>query len=172
MLSQTTIGYLSTLTYRHNAKRGVCWLPLSGIYWEDEMPDISHLWKMPKDDQHQVLRLFGIRARIWKGETLPDAEQRFWNAAQSLVPDWAFFQRQEVSVTDLRAQEEAERETTEGVESWFADADEVEVTEKNGVQSFSLTFDLTKEQRDLVKRDLIKKESWWKRIFHWGPPNT
>jgi len=38
MLSEITTAYLSTLTYRVDAAQKVCWLPLSGIYWEDELP--------------------------------------------------------------------------------------------------------------------------------------
>ena len=79
-MSETTLGFLSTLTYRADAKRQVCWLPLGGIYWEDEMPDIRHLMNIPEDDRNQIFRLFAIRLRLWKGEPLPDGERRFWDA--------------------------------------------------------------------------------------------
>ena len=41
------------------------------------------------------------------------------------------------------------------------DADEVSISEQNGLQSFSETFHLKKEQPAVSK-----KQSWWKRIFH------
>ena len=56
MLSETTLGFLSTLIYRADAKRQVCWLPLGGIYWKDEMADIRHLMKIPEDDKNQIFR--------------------------------------------------------------------------------------------------------------------
>ena len=70
MLTETTLGFLSTLTYREEAKRQVCWLPLSGIFWEDEMPDIHYLNKVPETDRNQIFLLFTIRVRLWKGEAL------------------------------------------------------------------------------------------------------
>jgi hypothetical protein len=145
MLNETTIATLSRLTYRPDAKREVCALPLAGIY-----------------DRIQIFRLYGIRPQIWKGEALPDKDQKFWDSMQSLVPRWAFFQRQRVSLDDLRAQEQAEQATAEGLEAWFADADEVRISETDGVQSLSVTFDLTKEQGSVQKKGM----SWWERIFH------
>jgi hypothetical protein len=105
MLSETTLAHLSDLTYRPDAKRRVCLLPLGGIYWEDEMPDLRQIMKIPEDDRNQMFRLFGIRARFWKGEALPADEQRFWDTARSQMPSWALFQRQTISVDDRHAQD-------------------------------------------------------------------
>jgi hypothetical protein len=41
----------------------------------------------------------------------------------------------------------------------FTDADRVTITEKDGIQSFEATFDLTKEQRT------GKRPPWWKRML-------
>jgi hypothetical protein len=109
MLSESTLQYLSNLTYRADAKRQVCWLPLSGIYCEDEMPDIRRPIKIPEDDRNQILHLFSIRLRVWKGEVVPDAEQRFWDATYSQVPNWAFFRRQQISADDQHAQQAPSR---------------------------------------------------------------
>jgi hypothetical protein len=79
---------------------------------------------------------------------------------QLLMPTWAFFERQQVSPEDLQAQDDTSRATTDGLQAWFADADEVNVTEKDGVQCFSLTFDLTKADKTVPK-----KQSWWERLF-------
>jgi hypothetical protein len=160
MMSETTLGFLSTLTYRSDAKRQVCWLPLGGIYWEDEMPDIRHLMDIPEDDRNQIFRLFAIRLRLWKGEPLPDGERRFWDATYSQVPSWAFFRRQETSADDQHAQEQAERGAADALEALLADADRVSISEKDGVQEFSATFDLTKR-----KTPKEKKRSWWERVF-------
>jgi hypothetical protein len=166
MLSETTLGFLSTLTYRGDAKRQVCWLPLSGIYWDDEMPDVGHLTKIPEDDKHQIFRLFSIRVRLWKGEPLLDADSQFWDTTYSQVPSWAFFHRQQISADDLRAQEHAERASTEVFEALIADADEVIVSEKNGVQSFSATFRVTKE------KTAEGRKPWWARMFRKRLPES
>jgi hypothetical protein len=160
MLSEITVAHLSTLTYRGDAATKVCWLPLSGIYWEDELPDIGDLTKMPEEDRHQILRLFGLRLRVWRGEALSDESQLFWDEMHAQVREWAFFQRLTLSADHHRAQAEAEEASTFVLEALLADADEVTIREKDGVQSFSATFDLTKEQR--AGR---KARSWWQRIF-------
>jgi hypothetical protein len=152
MLSETTVKYLSKLTYRIDAKRDVCWLPLGGICWEDEMPDTEFM-KIPKDDRKQILRLYSIRVRLWKGEALPQNDQEFWDTARLQVPGWAFFRRETVSEDDQCAQEEAERTAAELFEALIADADEVTISEEDGVQSFSATFDLTKWSPDAEKKE-------------------
>lgn len=48
MLNQTAITYLAALTYREDAKRRVCWIPVSGIYWDDEIPDFRNSGRFPK----------------------------------------------------------------------------------------------------------------------------
>jgi hypothetical protein len=67
MLTENTISTLSTLTYRADAKRQVCVLPLAGIYWDDELPDIRELTKISEDDRVQIFRLFGLRCRYLEG---------------------------------------------------------------------------------------------------------
>lgn len=160
MMSETTLGFLSTLTYRADAKRQVCWLPLGGIYWEDEMPDIHHLTNIPEGDRNEIFRLFGIRLRLWKGEPLPDAEQQFWDTTYLQVPTWAFFRRTQISDDDQHAQEQAEQGSADALEALLADADRVSIREKDGVLEFSATFDLTKGQTPTEK-----KRSWWERVF-------
>src|SRR5215469_15199084 len=161
MLTETTLGFLSTLTYREEAKRQVCWLPLSGIFWEDEMPDIHYLNKIPENDRNQIFLLFTIRVRLWKGEALSDTEQQLWDATYSEVPKWAFFQRNRISSDDQRAQEDAEQGGADALEALLADADEVTISESDGVQNISATFDLTKGQ---IPRQ--KKQPWWERLLH------
>jgi len=124
------------------------------------MPDIRHLMNIPEDDRTQIFRLFNIRLRLWKGEALPDAEQQFWDTTYSQVPSWAFFWRQQISEDDQHAQEQAERGAADALEALLADADRVSISEKDGVQEFSATFDLTKRQTPTEK-----KRTWWERVF-------
>ena len=161
MLTEITLGFLSTLTYQADAKRLVCWMPLSGIYWEDELPDIHLLNKIPENEREQILRLFTTRVRVWKGEVLSDKEQQLWDATYSQVPQWAFFQRDHISVDDQHAQENAEQGGADALEALLADADEVTISENDGVQNNSATFDLTKAQIPPQK-----KQTWWERVFH------
>jgi len=160
MLSENTIAMLSTLTYRADAKRQVCVLPLAGIYWDDELPELRELTEIPQADHDNIFRLLGLRSRLWTGEILSDNDQEFWDGMQSLVPSWAAFRRIRVSRDDLQADEDAQRETMEGLKGWFADADKVNLSEKDGLQRFSLTFNLTKGRTGPPKH-----EPWWKRIF-------
>jgi hypothetical protein len=162
MLSEATAAQLSARTYRCDAKRRFCLLPLGGIYWEDEIPDLRQLWKLPEEDRNQIYRLFGIRYRIWKGASLHEDDQLFWETARSQVPDWALFQRVKVSPADQLAQDQTERIAKEEFEALLAEADQVTVSEKYpGVEAFSATFDLTKSVT-------ANRKSWWKRIFNRG----
>lgn len=161
MLSEATSALLNTLTYRADARVGFSWMSLGGIVWEDELPDHNQfLLKIPDDDQRHIIRLFGIRVRLWNGQTLRNEDQQFWDATQSLVPRWAFFERLSVSADELYKQEEMAKQAEEVYEALFADADEVEITEQDGVQNFCATFDLYKNH-DAVQEN----KSLWQRIL-------
>jgi len=71
-----------------------------------------------------------------------------------------FFQRLVVSDEDLRAQAEAEQASTAVLEALLADADEITISDRDGVQTFSATFDLMKKQSPAQKT-----RPWWQRIF-------
>ena len=139
---------------------------MKGIYWDDELPHTLCLSEFPAEDKAQILWLFEIRVRIWKGEALPEEDQQFWDAAESLGMGWAFFRRQAISAQDLWRQEEVERQTAEGLAMLVADADEIRISEEDGVQGFSFVFDLTKAAT-LPK----KKDYWWKRMFRRSRPD-
>ena len=113
MLSQTAIDFLSPLTYKENAERRICFLPLGGIYWEDEIPDFQELHNLPKHDRNLVYRLFSIRFSIWNGEELSEGDQRYWDEARLQVPKYAMFQRLKLSFEDEQAQDAVEREVLE-----------------------------------------------------------
>lgn len=160
MLSEETAMKLATFTHREDARRVFCWLPISGIVWDDEIPDVKELGQLPEEDRNQILKLFGLRVRRWRGDTLVGNEHQFWEELRAQVPEWAFFQRQTATADDLRAQDQVDKETTEFLEQMCEEADEATVTEGDGFQSFSATFDLTKKQ------SAIKTPSLWERLLN------
>lgn len=165
MLNQTAITYLAALTYREDAKRQVCWIPVGGIYWDDEIPDLQEIWKVPEDGLLQVLRLFSIRYGIWRGESLSGDDQLFWDDARSQLPGCPIFQRLKLSPDDLLAQESAARAGAETFEALSSEADQVSVIEKcPGVEEFSITFDIAKGQGP-VSQPKPPRKSWWARLF-------
>src|SRR5437588_7076088 len=152
MLSKNILAHLSTLTYRADAKRQVCILPLGSIYRDDEMPDIHRFVTFPEADRTQIVRLFGIRLRIWDHQTLSEDDQQFWDSVRSGAPAWALFHRLDLSEDDRREREEAERASAKELEDFLADSYEVTVSEeKQGLQSFSATFHLNKDQPTNVR---------------------
>jgi hypothetical protein len=144
MLSTNTLAYLSTLTYRADARRQVSILPLGSIFWDDEMPPMHEFIRIPEADREQVLRIFALRIKIWDDAILSEDDQRFWDSVRSATPDWAIYKRLKLSSHDQREREEAEQACAKELEEFLADADEVNLGEaKNGIQSFSATFHLT-----------------------------
>lgn len=136
---------------------------MGGIYWADEIPDVDVLIKLPEHDRSLVYRLFGIRFKIWRGEALSEADQHFWEAARSRVPDFPLFQRLRLSADDQRAQDEVERHAMESFKALLTEADEVNVTkDEHGLTSFSITMDLTEDRPPTAG-----KRPWWKRIWPW-----
>lgn len=63
MLSETAAAHLRALTFRHNAERTACLLPYTGIYWEDELPELRQMMTLSEQEQIQVFRLLGMRVR-------------------------------------------------------------------------------------------------------------
>jgi len=160
MLSQTAVEYLSALTYREDAQRLNCTLPVAGIYWDDEIPDFRALFELSESDRNLVFRLFGIRMKIWDRAKLNESDQALWDAALIQVPSFALFRRLELSTEDRAAQDAVFRETAEGLESWFSHADEVEISGSEIGTSFSLTYDLRKGEGKSAE-----KPQSWRRWF-------
>jgi hypothetical protein len=127
----------AALPFRADAERSVCILPLGSIYWEDEMPDLAQLMKLPENDRNAVWRLFSLRFKIWDRERLCDDEQRFWDEVQKQAPGWAILPQP--SAEDQRVREETEAGVQRELEAFFGDADQVTISEQDGVQSFSAT---------------------------------
>ena len=160
-LDSAVVSCLSKLSYRPDASQQVCIIPLSGIYWDDEMPAASELFRLAESSQMQIFRLFSIRYKLWDGETLSMEDQQFWDSARAQVPGAAIFQRTTLSPADQSAHREARQSCEQEFAQFFADADEVTLTDLgSGIQSFSAKFDLTKNEAEATS-----KEPWWKRIF-------
>jgi hypothetical protein len=160
-LDPAVVSCLSRLSYRPDAAQQKCIIPLSGLYWEDEMPAVSELFRLAESSQLQIFRLFSIRYKLWDGETLSMEDQQFWDSARAQVPGAAIFQRITLSPADQSAHIEARQSCEQEFEQFFADADEVTLTNLgSGVQSFAARFDLAKNEPALQP-----KQPWWKRVF-------
>ena len=160
MLSEETLSQLSTLTYHADAKRQVCILPLGSIYWDDELPQARKFAAFPEPDRNEILRVFAIRLRVWDHQVLSDEDRQFWVSVRSAAPNWAIFRRLDLSDADRREREEIERACAKEFEEFLVSADEVSVKEeKHGMQSFSATFRLNKDEAGESEN-----ESWWKRV--------
>ena len=109
-MSETGLNYLASLVYRPDAEVVVGMIPLTGIYWTDEIPDDGQLLALPEDDKWQVLRLFCIRKLIWRKKELSREAQDFWESAQKHAPGCPVFQRLEPSREIVRADRRIERQ--------------------------------------------------------------
>jgi hypothetical protein len=160
MLSEQTLSHLSALTYHADARRQVCILPLGSIYWDDELPQMGKFAAFPEPDRNEILRVFAIRLKAWDRQVLSDEDRQFWEIMRSAAPNWAIFRRLDLSDADRREREEIERACAKEFEEFLASADEVSVKEeKHGMQSFSATFRLNKDEARQPEN-----ESWWKCV--------
>jgi hypothetical protein len=160
-LSPSLVAYMSALTYRAESKRLVSLMPLSGIYWDDEIPDHGALFSLGEDDKMQYLRLLAIRIRLWRSEALNDEDQNLWDTVRILVPTCPVFMRLEISDDDRKTQREAEEETGEILDELLSGAKEVTWTDVgNGAKEFSAEIDFTEE------RQPARKNSFWQRVFN------
>jgi hypothetical protein len=136
-------------------------MPLSGIYWDDEIPDHGALFSLGEDDKMQYLRLLAIRIRLWRSEALNDEDQNLWDTVRILVPTCPVFMRLEISDDDRKTQREAEEETGEILDELLSGAKEVTWTDVgNGAKEFSAEIDFTEE------RQPARKNSFWQRVFN------
>jgi hypothetical protein len=160
MVSKETLSQLSALTYHADAKRQVCILPLGSVYWDDELPQVGKFAAFPEADRNEIFRVFAIRLKVWDRQVLSDEDRQFWESMRSAAPNWAIFRRLDLSDADRREREEIERACTKEFEEFLASADEVSVREeKHGMQSFSATFKLNKDETAQPEN-----ESWRKRV--------
>jgi hypothetical protein len=136
-------------------------MPLSGIYWDDEMPDFKALFSLGEDDSMLYLCLLAIRIRLWRGEALNDEDQNRWDTVRTQVPRCPVFMRLEISDDDRKTQREAEEETGEMLGGLFSGAKEVTWTDVgSGAKKFTAELDFTEE------RQPARKNSFWRRVFN------
>jgi hypothetical protein len=147
MLSDQALAYLATRIYRPGVSLQINVIPLGGIYWEDEYPFLGEPDPdLPEEDVHQIWRMFVLRVCQWRGETLPEEAQQFWDAVHAKAPAWALFQRMKISSEELEAQEFGARKADEFEAAFAEGADEIEVTEEGGIRQVKAIFDLAKEE--------------------------
>jgi len=146
IISQAAVEYLPTHKYRADAAEMVSLIPLSGIYWEDEI-DFAQVHQLSEQDQHHIWWLFAIRKRIWKAEVLNSTDQEFWEATRDLVPHCPLFRRLDPSPDVIHADACIERELDEFEEHLLEHADHASVTQdEHGVRRVTATFVLKKER--------------------------
>lgn len=102
MFSDELARRLSAMPLRADAERRISYMPLGSIYWTDELNErIDDLFEDGNEGRlAPLLRLFAIRGALWTGLELSAADLAFWEAARSKAPDYALFQRLQVSDED------------------------------------------------------------------------
>lgn len=115
MLSEKVIALLAALPYRADADWSVNILPFGSIYWNDEMPAIAELVDTP-EQMLIVHAMFGMRLKIWDGETLDPQARQLWDGVRGQVPNWALFQRLSLSDEQKLARAEAEKQVEQAFE--------------------------------------------------------
>jgi hypothetical protein len=109
-IGAAALQYLSSLVYRPDEGVVVGMIPLTGIYWTDEIPDHDLIQALPEEDRHQVYRIFCIRKLIWRRKQLSPEDQELWESAKSHVPACPLFQRLEPTRDIVRADRRIERQ--------------------------------------------------------------
>lgn len=157
MLSQPTLTYISTLPFRADAKRGISIMPLCGVFWSDELADFPSFRRLPEPSRLELLRLFAIRYSFWKHQPLSPDDQQYWDSAREQAPQYALFQRIEVTTDIVDLQNQIEDQSDAIFSELASQATSVSVTPKApGVESVSLTFDLANAPS--------AKPHWWHRL--------
>ena len=149
MLTDATLRYLASRTFREDAVCQINILPLGGIYWEDEYPFCAET-PAPKavsgEDYPLVLKMFALRVKLWKGEPLAEEDSEFWGAVQEKAPTWALFHRLVISDDFMKAQDFGTKLADEFEASIWKDADEILIEVDRGSRRVSAVFDLTREE--------------------------
>jgi hypothetical protein len=154
-LSPTLVEYLSSLRYEPDAERLESILPIGGIYWADELDFVS-MKTLSDDDRDTMFRVVALRMKIWDGDTLGDDDQQFWDAARSLVPEWALFRRLSLSDADRRAHQHAFSQVVEFFETLKAEGYDIDLSSQDGTIGVKAT-------KNLGGNALTR---WWRRLAH------
>jgi hypothetical protein len=169
------------LSYEDGVPLTVCYLPLSGIYWQDEILDMTAFARLPDLVLRDLLALFGIRAKIWRHDEMTAGELQFWADARVEIPNCPIFRRLAPSAEEMAADKQLKEACDEIFAALIQDADSVEVTDhENGVQSYSAVFKIRDHDDGMAEPDgaiqgchdptpaaneRVTVRSWWQRIF-------
>jgi hypothetical protein len=123
MLSEAAKKYLSSLVYSKYAERKCSMIPLSGIYWSDEIPDFHILKQMSDEARGDIYRLFRIRYNLWDSVELSPEDLEFLEVARLIAPDCPIFKRLVPSDDELLTQKEI-REEMSSIYAMMADRSE------------------------------------------------
>jgi len=157
MLSQSTVDYISKLPFRADAKRAVSLTPLGGVFWSDEVADFPSVGRLPESSRLELLRLFEIRYALWKHHPLSPDDQQYWDSARVQAPQYAIFQRIEVTSDIVDLQNQIEEESDAIFNALASQAANVGVTPRApGVEAQTLALGLAQEPSP--------KLPWWKRL--------
>ena len=91
-------------------------LPFGSIFWLDEMPSMAELFENT-NDAFLIHSMFGLRLKLWDGQTLDADEQQLWDSVKAQVPEWPFFKRLSLSTEQQQAREQAELQVQHAFES-------------------------------------------------------
>jgi len=145
MFSEDVVKKIKALAFDPQAERLVSFLPLGSIFWVDELPKLRFHSFNEGTDRDLVLRLFSIRINYWNTGSMTPSDQALFANAQQKFPEWPFFRRLHLTAEERLAHEEAQRCSEKLWAELFADANEIAVTEKEGFESFSLTYKVDEE---------------------------
>ena len=158
MISEDTVALLRTLPRRDDAQRHRSIVPLGGIYWDDELPDVKVLHAAPDHVRNEVFRLFSIRFKLWDQQSLPAVDEAFWADARTKLPQYGLFKRLVLSEEDRAAQEATAAQTFEFFEAMASESDHFSITDNgSGVSQWSATMNVSSRPN--------RKTPWWQRFW-------
>ncbi len=122
MLSEKIVAVLAAMPHQPDAEWEVNILPFGSIFWKDEMPALRDLFDRPAD-AGIIHAMFGMRLKLWDGETLSPQDQALWDAIRRQVPQWALFERLSLTDEQRLARGKAERQVEQAFESFGPEHD-------------------------------------------------
>ncbi|MBO6891168.1 MAG: hypothetical protein JJ866_04425 [Roseibium sp.] len=159
MLTPETVDYLRRQTYDPAAEQLSIIVPVSTLYWSDEMPDTKALRRLGNGAYDEVIRLLSIRRQIWEHLQVSNEEQEFWSSAISLAPDFPGFRRLDLSPEDREAQFQIDRLEAEFFDELAESADDFEI---DVAGNWSATFHLEEKPGKSFWKRLIP--GWFRRL--------
>ena len=110
MLSEKADLYIRDMKYNPEAGIISNYLPLTMLYWEDEITEeVADTWS--EDDKFWIYILVRIRCEMWKGNLVEDEDMEIWDHCLSTYPDCPIFKRINVDQSIIDSQLALENET-------------------------------------------------------------